>query len=162
MTRNRLIGVTRWLLLGAGIFFLVQAFWPDSPEMEVLKISQVIQLAQDKQVRKIEISGDYLVIETTEGQHFSSRKETGVSILELLKQSGVAAGSVEVEVQEPGFSVMTIFLSLLPVLLFGALIIYMIRRSRGPINQMMNIGKSQARSVAEDKPDVSFADMAGA
>ena len=162
MTRNRFIVLARWLLLGAGMFFLFQAFWPDSPEMELLKISQVIQLAQDQQVSKIEVSGDYLTVLTTEGQQFSSRKETGVSILQLLEQSGVAAGSVEVEVHEPGFSVLRLFLSLLPVLLFGALIIYMIRRSRGPLNQMMNIGKSQARNVAEDKPNASFADMAGA
>jgi len=162
MTRKRVLGIARWLLIGVGIFFLVQYFWPDSPEIEVLKISQVIQLAQDNQVSKIEVNGDYLEVVTTEGQHFSSRKETGVSILQLLEQSGVAAGSIEIEVQEPKFSFLTIFLSLLPVLVFAALIIYMVRKSRGAMSQMMNIGKSQARNVAENKPDVTFDDMAGA
>ena len=96
MTRKRVLGIARWLLIGVGVFFLVQYFWPDSPEIEVLKISQVIQLAQDNQVSKIEVNGDYLEVVTTEGQHFSSRKETGVSILQLLEQSGVAAGSIDV------------------------------------------------------------------
>ena len=162
MTRKRVLGIARWLLIGVGIFFLVQYFWPDSPEIEVLKISQVIQLAQDNQVSKIEVNGDYLEVVTTAGQHFSSRKETGVSILQLLEQSGVAAGSIEIEVHEPKFSFLTIFLSLLPVLVFAALIIYMVRKSRGAMSQMMNIGKSQARNVAENKPDVTFDDMAGA
>ena len=162
MTQKRVIGIARWLLIGVGIFFLVQYFWPDSPEIEGLKISQVIKLAQDNQVSKIEVSGDYLEVVTTEGQHFSSRKETGVSILQLLEQSGVAAGGIEIEVQEPKFSFLKIFLSLLPVLLSGALIIYMIRRSRSALGQVMNIGKSQARDVAENKPDVTFDDMAGA
>ena len=162
MTQQRVIGIVRWLLIGVGIFFLVQFFWPDSPEIEELKISQVIHLAQDNQVGKIEVSGDYLEIVTTDGQHFTSRKETGVSILQLLEQSGVAAGSIEIEVKEPGFGFLGIFLSLLPVLLFGALIIYMIRKSRGALSQMMSIGKSPARNVTENKPDVTFDDMAGA
>ena len=74
MTKQRVIRMVRWLLIGVGIFFLVQFFWPDSPEIEELKISQVIQLAQDNQVSKIEVSGDYLEIVTTEGQHFTSRR----------------------------------------------------------------------------------------
>ena len=162
MTQQRLIGLSKWLLIGVGIFFLVQYFWPDSPEIEGLKISQVLLLAQDDQVSKIVVQGEYLEVITTEGKHFSSRKETGVSIIQLLEQSGVSAGSIEIEVQEPGISFLTIFLSLLPVLIIGALIFYVIRRSRGAMNQMMNIGKSQARNVADNKPDVSFDDMAGA
>lgn len=162
MTKQRVIRMVRWLLIGVGIFFLVQFFWPDSPEIEELKISQVIQLAQDNQVSKIEVSGDYLEIVTTEGQHFTSRRETGVSILQLLEQSGVAAGSLEIQVKGQGIGFLGIFLSLLPVLLFGALIIYMIRRSRGALSQMMSIGKSPARNVSENKPDVTFDDMAGA
>ena len=153
MTQKRLIGIGRWLLLGVGIFFLVQYFWPDPPEIEALKISQVLQLAQDNQVSKIEVRGDHLTVVNTEGQRFSSRKETGVSILQLLEQRGVAPGSIEIEVHDQGISFMGIFLSLLPMLLFGVLIIYMIRKSRGAMNQMMNIGKSQARNVAESKPD---------
>ena len=162
MTQKRVIGIARWLLIGVGIFFLVQHFWPDSPEIEGLKISQVLQLAQDNQVSKIVVKGEYLEVVTTEGQLYSSRKETGVSILQLLEQSDVAAGGIEIEVQEPGISFWGIFLPLLPVLLFAVLIIYVIRRSRGAMSQMMNMGKSQARNVAESKPDVTFDDMAGA
>ena len=80
----------------------------------------------------------------------------------MLEQSGVAAGSLEIQVKGQGIGFLGIFLSLLPVLLFGALIIYMIRRSRGALSQMMSIGKSPARNVSENKPDVTFDDMAGA
>ena len=161
MTQKRVIGIGRWLLIGVGIFFLVQYFWPDPPELEGLKISQVIQLAQDNEVSKIEVSGDYLEIVTIEGQRYSSLKETGVSILQLLEQSGVAAGTIEIQVQRQKVSFMGIFLSILPMLIFGALIIYMVRRSRAALGQMMNIGKSQARNVAERKPNVRFEDLAG-
>ena len=161
MTQKRVIGIGRWLLIGVGIFFLVQYFWPDPPELEGLKISQVIQLAQDNEVSKIEVSGDYLEIVTIDGQRYSSLKETGVSILQLLEQSGVAGGTIEIQVQRQKVSFMGIFLSILPMLIFGALIIYMVRRSRAALGQMMNIGKSQARNVAERKPNVRFDDLAG-
>ena len=162
MTKKRVIGIAKLLLIGVGIFFLVQHFWPDSPEIPGVNISQVLQLAQDDQIRKIEVSGDFLKILTTDGEHYSSRKETGVSILELLEQSGVSTGGIEIEVQEPKLTFWGIFLPLLPMLLFLVLIIYMIRRSRGALSQMMNMGKSQARDVSENKPDVTFDDMAGA
>ena len=162
MKKARAIGIVQWILIGIGIFLLAQYFWPDAPETEEVNISQVLLLAQENQVGKIEVSGDQLKILTTDGKHLISRKETGVSVLELLEQSGVAASGIEVEVQKQGTSFLGIFLSLLPVLLFGALIFYMLRKSRGAMNQMMGIGKSQARLVAENKPDVSFDDLAGA
>ena len=65
MSQKRVIGIARLLLIGVAIFFLFQIFWPNSPELEELKISEVVQLAQDNQVRKIEVSGDHLKILTT-------------------------------------------------------------------------------------------------
>ncbi|HZA25374.1 MAG TPA: ATP-dependent zinc metalloprotease FtsH, partial [Dehalococcoidia bacterium] len=96
------------------------------------------------------------------GQTFTSLKESGVSILQLLDQRGVEPGTVPIEVQEEGFNFFNIFLSFLPLVLFGGLLIYMFRRTRGGMNQAMNIGRSQARMVMENRPPVTFDDVAGA
>jgi cell division protease FtsH len=83
-------------------------------------------------------------------------------MLEMLNQRGINPGSVPVEVREEGGNFQGTLLSFLPLLLFGGLIFFMLRRSRGGINQAMTIGKTQARLVMENRPQVTFDDMAGA
>ena len=131
------------------------------PEID---ISEVIQMAQGGEIEKIEVSGDKLNVTATGGGVFESRKEAGVSILEVLEAKGVptGAGGVRVEVKKESGGFLPILASFLPIILIGGLIIFMMRRTQGGINQAMNIGRSKAREVTENKPTVSFSDVAGA
>jgi len=155
--------ISKWLLLGGGILLLLFIFLPRPSAIPELEISQVIQLAQDGQLAEIEVRGDQLNVTTTSGEVFQSRKESGVSILELLDQRGIATGAngIQINVKEEGGSFFGGLLSFLPVLIFGGLIFYMMRRTRGGLNQALGIGKSQARLV-ENRPSVTFDDVAGA
>ena len=121
-------------------------------------------MAQGGEIEKIEVSGDKLNVTATGGGVFESRKEAGVSILEVLEAKGVptGAGGVRVEVKKEGGGFLPILASFLPIILIGGLIIFMMRRTQGGINQAMNIGRSKAREVTENKPTVSFSDVAGA
>ena len=98
------------------------------------------------------------------GAEFESRKESTISVLELLQGSGVTPGpgSVQVDVKPEGGGVLPIVLSLLPVILIAALVIYMMRRSQGGMNQALNIGRSRARDLGDNRPSVTFDDVAGA
>ena len=155
--------ISRWLLLGGGILLLLFIFLPRPSDIPELEISQVIQLAQDGQLAEIEVSGDQLNVTTDIGEVFRSRKESGVSILELLDQRGITTGEdgIQINVKEEGRSFFGVLFSFLPVLIFGGLIFYMLRRTRGGIGQAMSMGKSQARMV-ENRPSVTFDDVAGA
>ncbi len=94
--------ISKWLLLGGGILLLLLIFFPRPSSIPELEISQVIQLAQDGQLAEIEVSGDQLSVTTDIGEVFQSRKESGVSILELLDQRGIATGEdgIQVNVKE--------------------------------------------------------------
>ena len=119
-------------------------------------------MAEDGLVAEIEVRGDKLTVITTNGQTFSSRKESSVSLLELLTERGIATGGdgIKIDVLKESRSLFSVFLSLLPLIIFGGLIIWMVSRARGGMSQMMKIGKSQARMVV-DKPSVTFDDVAG-
>ena len=119
-------------------------------------------MVENGEVSKIVVTSDELEVTTTTGEIFTSRKESSVSVLEMLNQRGIEPGTVPVEVKEEGGNFQGILLSFLPLLLFGGLIIFMLRRNRGGINQAMTIGKTQARMVMENRPQVTFNDMAGA
>ncbi|MBZ0275455.1 MAG: ATP-dependent zinc metalloprotease FtsH, partial [Anaerolineae bacterium] len=57
------------------------------------------------------------------------------------------------------FSVIT---TLLPIILLGGLIIFMLRQAQGSNNQAMAFGKSRARMFNSDQPSITFDDVAGA
>jgi len=54
-----------------------------------------------------------------------------------------------------------ILISFLPLIIIGALILFMLRQAQGGSSQAMSFGKSKARMVTGDKPTVTFGDVAG-
>ena len=54
-----------------------------------------------------------------------------------------------------------ILINFLPLILFGALLIFILRQAQGGSSQAMSFGKSRARLVSGDKPTISFGDVAG-
>ena len=153
----------QWIIIGGALLLLLLFFvLPRGSTGQEIEISQVIQMAQLGQLEKIEVSGDELEVTTLTGEVFSSRKESGVSILELLgQQDGAGTGLVQVDVRPESTSLFPILITFLPIILFGALIIFMMRRSQGGINQAMSVGKTRAKQVTE-APNVTFDDVAGA
>ncbi len=165
MKQPRRINPISGITIVVGLMLLLSLLIPRSSGAPELDISQVLVRAELGQVANIVVQGDKLSVTTIEGEEFTSRKESGVSVLELLEQRGVptGVGGVQVEVKRAeGGSFLPVLLSFLPLIFFGGLIFYMLRRSRGGINQALNIGKSQARLVDENRPLVTFADVAGA
>ena len=135
---------------------------PRSSSTMEIGIDQVLDMAETGQLSKLEVRGDKLEVTTNFGETFKSRKESSVSILELLDQRGIDIGpeGVQVEVKGKGGNSFGILLALLPLIIFGGLIFYMLRGARGGMNQALSIGKSKARVVL-DRPTVTFSDVAG-
>ncbi len=77
--------------------------------------------------------------------------------------SQIANGAVTVNYQGSSRwgSIGTILLTFLPWIIFGALIIFMLRQAQGGSNQALSFGRSRARMVSGDKPTVTFGDVAG-
>lgn len=113
MNQARRINPTRWILIGAGLLFLVFTLIPRPSSIQNLEISQVIQMAESGEVAEIVVRGDRLTVTNTAGETFSSRKETSVSVLELLDQRGIATGAegIQIEVQGEGTSFFGVILS---------------------------------------------------
>ncbi|MEC8890992.1 MAG: ATP-dependent zinc metalloprotease FtsH, partial [Chloroflexota bacterium] len=54
-----------------------------------------------------------------------------------------------------------IFLNFLPIIFFGAVLLFMMRQAQGSSSQTFSFGKSKARMFDSDNPEVSFADVQG-
>jgi cell division protease FtsH len=155
------------LILAAVVMLVVMFFRPASGSREV-PISFVIEQAQAGKVETIEVTGDSLVVElTSEQEPVRSRKESAASIEEILRQNnvpvGTGDGAVEVTVRGPSQfgNVFGLLLNFLPLIIFGGILIFMMRQAQGSNAQAMQFGRSKARMFTGQKPTVTFLDVAG-
>jgi cell division protease FtsH len=149
------------LVLLFGLFFY--AFYQQSsPKLDQKPLTQVIQEANDGQYKKIEVSGDTLKV-TKKGEKepsIESRKDPQVG----LREEGLDAKSTEVTYKaesSAGSTWTTIGINLLPVLVIGVILFFMLRSAQGQGNQAMSFGKSRARLYGNEKEKVTFKDIAG-
>ncbi len=130
-----------------------------------IPVSEVVSRAARGEVDRIEVSGDKLSVITTSGDTFTSRKEPGASMVEMLSAAGVdsATGGVDVQVKGAGGlgSLFGILINFLPLIFFGAILLFMMRQAQGSSNQTFSFGKSRARMFVGNSPAVSFSDVAG-
>ena len=133
------------LILGAVVAIFYVVFRSPSSGQDV-DITEIITRAQARDLVQIQVDGNSIEAETREGARLRSLKEENVSILELLNDAGVDTGSIPVEVkQSSSFGrVFGTLLGFLPLLLFGGLILFMMRQAQGSNNQAMSFGRSKA------------------
>ena len=145
------------------IFFL----FVDSPTggVKEIGINEVVELAKNSSGSsrlEIEVKGDSLTI--TDGVNvFKSRKEAGSSIAELLSDAGIDNANYTVNVDSGGgfSSFFGILIGFLPLILFGGILLFMMRQAQGNSNQQMGFGRSRARMFVGSKATVTFFDVAG-
>ena len=132
---------------------------------EEIDIASVVQMAQENRLRSIVVDGDNLTVATREGEEFNSRKEPSTSILEVLTQAGVETGEDGVQVSVKGSSglsnIFGLLFNFLPLIFFGAILLFMMRQAQGSNNQTLSFGRSRARMLVGNKPSVTFSDVAG-
>ena len=154
-----------FIALAAGLaVILAFSLFNRGDDTEDLDISQVLHMAQGGELEKIEVKGDSLKVFAKNGETFKSRKEEGFSVAELLEQRNVAVGGeggLVVEVKKSSTNFLGIILALLPLILIGGLVFYFIRRSQGGLNQISRFGGTKARRTPQEKPSVTFDDVAG-
>ena len=130
-----------------------------------IPISQVISMAASGDLETIEVKGDKLTITTTKGESFISRKEEGASVVAILERAGVDPVASRLQVVVKGSSGLSSFFgvlfSFLPLIFFGAILLFMMRQAQGSTNQTFSFGRSRARMFVGNSPAVSFSDVAG-
>ena len=130
-----------------------------------ISINEAVALTARGDIRLIEVDGDRLTLETVTGELLTSRKEEGSSIVEILERAGVDPVTSKVDIVVQGSSGFSSFLGILfnflPLIFFGAILLFMMRQAQGNSSQTFSFGKSRARLFVGNSPSVSFDDVAG-
>ncbi len=126
-------------------------------------INETLNLIHDGKVQDITVAGDNIEVLLQDGTKFSSKKESGISFDEILKNNEVDRGKIvgEVVVEQR----LTFEQILIPLLSFGLpilILLFIFRQMRGAGGEMFSFGKSRARLFNKEAgKKVTFADVAG-
>ncbi|PID51875.1 MAG: cell division protein FtsH [Candidatus Moraniibacteriota bacterium] len=157
-----------------GVLIVILAFWILSTgtpeEVEKISLTQLSQEVNDEQVKSITVEADgKVLIDLNNAKKQETNKEPDASLTETLKNFGVKEeklSAVPITIEKPSGASMwaTILIpSLLPILIIGGLIFFMMKQAMRGNNQAMSFGSSRARMIdpKDKKNRTSFKDVAG-
>ena len=151
------------------ILSLLSLFSSSFNKPENIGIGDMISKINNDEVKKILVDGNKLTITLKNDNELIAYKESTDSLSDLLKNYDVSQEkreNIDVEVKEEGgvgFWITAILPFLLPILLIGGFIWFMMRQVQGANTRAMSFGQSQARETKtqEKKDKVTFKDVAG-
>lgn len=132
-------------------------------KLESVAFSDVVKRANNGEIKQIEISGSELKItkDNEDKATQKSRKEDGSSIYEQGLNKDADVEIVNKSESNGSKFWQQLGLALLPILLIGLFLFYMLRSAQGQGNQALSFGKSRARLYGNEKQKVKFEDIAG-
>ncbi len=160
--RNSLVYLVIIVAVITIFFMFVDQPLNGSQEIGINEVVELARTSTGSSKLEIEVQGDSLTI--TDGLNvFTSRKEAGSSIADLLSNAGVDNANYSVNVKGSGgfSSLFGILIGFLPLILFGGILLFMMRQAQGNSNQQMGFGRSKARLFVGTKATVTFFDVAG-
>jgi len=124
----------------------------------------VADVRADK-AQEIERDGDtvtYKVMSADGEKTYKFKLEKGDTIRGILEDAGIPIEEhPEVDIKGGGIDWFGIFINFLPLIIFGGLLIFLMRQAQGSNTQAMSFGKSKARMFTGTRTGVTFTDVAG-
>jgi cell division protease FtsH len=148
-------------------FLIWNSYYSQQMSIPTIPLSEVAQQVQQEKVQQIIVVENDLEIHFADGTQAKALKGAETSLTDQLTPFGVTSAMLEkiqVEIRPPNdWSLVFNLLSyLLPVLILGVFIYFMVRQMQGTNNQAIMFGKSKARMLTGNQPTVTFVDVAGA
>lgn len=140
---------------------IIYAAYGQPSTIKTIPLTEAVAQSNQGKYKKIEISGNELNITKANEDQVSLRsyKDPNTS----LKEEGFDTKKVDVAYERVAQSslLQNLLISLVPILLIGGLLLFMLRSAQGQGNQAMSFGKSRARLYGNEKDKVVFKDIAG-
>jgi cell division protease FtsH len=141
----------------AGAFLIYDRLNAVPPLQDSLAYSEFIAKVKNKQVDRVEITGQLIKIRASDGQNYETFNPGDTHLIDDLLSADIQIRTIPP--QQETF-LMKAFLSWFPMLLMILVFIIYMRRMQGGMGGN-SFGKSKAKMLEEDKLTVRFADVAG-
>ena len=133
-------------------------------EVQPIALNELAQRVRAGEITQVRVADDSGLAITRTGQTLSFHTARGAPLPKVLTSFGVRPdelAAVTYVVSEPPSGWPGLVLAAVPLVLGGALLVFLLRRVRGSSNPVLSFGKSRARVVDGRQPDTSFHDVAG-
>jgi cell division protease FtsH len=151
-----------YLVLLFGALVLIMPLISTGTEVQELSLTEFKQELANDNVETAEFKNQdqQIVGKLVNGDEYQVGYPTNTeeSLTRQLEEAGV---TVSADPQTGGQVLGAIIQIVLPVLLIGGILIWVMNRSQGGGNRVMSFGKSKAKVVSKDQPKTTFADVAG-
>ena len=160
-----------WLILALALVLIIVVFFRPSSDTTPVNVSTILNGIKTDMAKnqKDTLSVSTNAITLTRGQN-STKEVASINdtfdITKVLKDNGIDYTNSQLLVlqYEPPSALgswLGILGGLIPFILIGGLLFFMMRQAQGSNNQALSFGKSRARMFMGNKPTVTFADVAG-
>jgi cell division protease FtsH len=155
-------GPAIYLVLLFGALVLLMPLFSNGQPSEDLNLTQYLSSVRSGEVSTATLRESDQVVdgELTDGSAYRVEypSEFQDELTRTLNDAGV---EVSADPQRGGQVLGAIIQIVLPVLLIGGILIWVMNRSQGGGNRVMSFGKSRAKVVSKDQPKTTFSDVAG-
>lgn len=154
-TRNIIYIVIVSLLIAA--FYIFAGTRPNQPKQ--VNISEVTKELREGKIEQITVDGNHIIAKKKDGSRLEAYKEETAT----LKDYEITPDKVTIDIKNPnrGEIWVSLFSTLVPLLLFGGVIWFMIRSAQGANGRAMSFGRSSARLYVPGSRRTTFEDVAG-
>lgn len=147
-----------YIIIVVLVVMIVYAFLPKQDIPKEVTLSDISQSVQKDEVSEITVKDNLVTATLKNGQKEQASKESGVG----LNDYGITTDKVNIKVIDTAstaafYSILSI---LLPILLIGGFIFFMMRSAQGANTKALSFGKSGAKLFL-GKNRVTFSDVAG-
>ena len=158
MKPNYMKSVIYTILIVIAILFISNLFTRQGDTPREVPLSEISQEVEKGNVSKVTVKDNLVTAELKENGKIEAFKESGVGLTEY----GITPDKTNIEVQDTTstaafYSLLSI---ILPILLIGGFIFFMMRSAQGANSKAMGFGKSTAK-LFMGNTKVTFKDVAG-
>ncbi|MAW97629.1 MAG: cell division protein FtsH [Alphaproteobacteria bacterium] len=161
MNNNLLKNLAVWLLIGFLVFLIIDFYKTNNTvqQSRVVSYSNFLSDVKNGNVSKVEIRGNNITGEYSNGTLFSTYSPNDLSLIDKLEKNNIEIIAQPLEKNSPGL--FDILISWFPMLLLIGVWIFFMRQMQSGSGRAMGFGKSRAKLLNENKDKVTFRDVAG-
>ncbi|HVT01538.1 MAG TPA: ATP-dependent zinc metalloprotease FtsH [Patescibacteria group bacterium] len=128
-----------------------------------ISISKLVSDIKAKKVNEISVTDTKIDVKYKDGKVATSRKESGTSVFDILKNSNVDPNSVKIDVKDSDTANIwiNIISSFLPVVLIIIFFYFIFRQARGAQENIFSFGSNKGKTFNKDFPKTTFSEVAG-
>ncbi len=161
MNNNLLKNLAVWLLIGFLVFLIIDFYKSNNSvqQSRAVSYSNFLNDVKNGNVSRVEIRGNNITGEYSNGTLFSTYSPNDLSLIDKLEKNNIEIIAQPLEKNSPGL--FDILISWFPMLLLIGVWIFFMRQMQSGSGRAMGFGKSRAKLLNENKDKVTFRDVAG-